>query len=155
MKHVDEPYLQPAAVLAQNRHRSQRLGRRNISRAGDNRIRLLSGVGAPQFVDQAGAELFEGELGIVPVALALAAAGEPDFADEAGLEDVVLVGVDDTDVEAGGRGSAADDLGGGAISETSVVMRALPRARACSLTEMMERPPSETARVFSASPYAA
>ena len=40
------------------------------------------------------------------------------------------------------------------ISETSVVMRAFPRATAFLLTEIILRPPSDTARVFSASPYA-
>jgi hypothetical protein len=33
-----------------------------------------------------------------------------------------------------------------------VVMRAIPRANARLLTETMLRPPSDTARVFSASP---
>ena len=56
--------------------------------------------------------MFESELGVVPVAEALAGACDPDFADLVGLEGEVLFGLDDFDVDAEEGRAAADDLGG-------------------------------------------
>ncbi len=104
-------------------------------------------------VHQPRAELLQSQFGIIPVASALAASGNPDFADALWLESEMALRIHDLDVETPESGVPQLTICvAPSISETSVVMRALPRARARLLTETMLRPPSETARVFSASP---
>ena len=63
-------------------------------------------------VDQARMKLLESQFRIVPVALAFAASGEPNFSNMVRLESYVPLRIDDLYVETGERSSTTDDLGG-------------------------------------------